>query len=53
MITSTFSIIETGIDQNDLSTLASTPFSEEKVSKVKFAKGLYFHVQSYYDFLAK
>ena len=53
MITFRFSVIETGIDQNDLSTLASTPFSEEKVSNVKFAKGLYFHIQSYYDLLAK
>ena len=53
MITFRFSIIETGIDQNDLSTLASTPFSEEKVSKVKFAKGLYFHIQFYYDFFSQ
>ena len=53
MITFRFSVIETGIDQNDLSTLASTPFSEEKVSNVKFAKGLYFHIQSYHYLLAK
>ena len=45
MITFKFSIIETGIDQNDLFTLEPTPFSEEKVSNVKFAEGLYFHIQ--------
>ena len=39
MITFRFSIIETGIDQNDLFTLEPTSFSEENVSKVNFAKG--------------
>lgn len=42
MITCAFSITETGIDQNDLITLVSEPFSGgEKLRKVKYMDKVY------------
>ena len=51
-ITCTFSITGTEIDQNDLFPLEPTPFLK-KDSKVKYVQGLYFHIQFYYNFVAK